>query len=105
MPGGPDGHDFFRGYDSVIDEIAGRGCATAAVVSHGAAIRTWVAARTSNVDVRFAAANTLANTDIVVLDGSPATGWRVDSWTNAAVPDRTGKADLSRYPTNSVGSF
>jgi broad specificity phosphatase PhoE len=80
MPGGPDGHDFFGRFDAAIDAICGEHDGTVAVVSHGAAIRTWIASRTSDVDVRSAAARELANTGIVITNGSVADGWVVEEW-------------------------
>jgi broad specificity phosphatase PhoE len=80
MPGGPNGHDFFGRFDNAIDAIGREHDGTVAVVSHGAAIRSWVAARTSDVNVRDAAANELANTGIVIANGSMADGWIVEAW-------------------------
>lgn len=50
------------------------------MVSHGAAIRVGAAARCSNVDAQYAMSNDLDNTGIVLVDGTPATGWRITSW-------------------------
>lgn len=80
MPGGPNGHDFFERYDSDLEEIAASGASTAAVVSHGAAIRVWVAAHATNVPSVFAAENSLENTGVVVVDGSFTDGWTLTRW-------------------------
>ncbi|WP_141879379.1 histidine phosphatase family protein [Homoserinimonas aerilata] len=80
MPGGPNGHDFFGRYNDDLSAIAGSGASAAAVVSHGAAIRVWVAANARNIDPMFTAENPLENTGIVVLDGSFATGWDLVQW-------------------------
>ncbi|SFN39577.1 histidine phosphatase family protein [Mycetocola miduiensis] len=80
MPGGPDGHEFFGRFDNAIEAIEREHDGTVAVVSHGAAIRTWTAGRTGNVDVQHAAANALANTGIVIANGSMADGWVVEEW-------------------------
>jgi probable phosphoglycerate mutase len=85
MPGGENGTEFLARYDAVVAEAAGSGAATVAVVSHGAAIRVWSAARADNVDVSFAAAHRLANTGVVILEGSPADGWKALSWAGATV--------------------
>jgi probable phosphoglycerate mutase len=94
MPGGESGTEALARYDAVIAEAAESGAGTVAMVSHGAAIRMWTTARADNVDVPFAAARPLDNTGIVVLDGSPADGWKVLSWAGALVeaggPDATG---------------
>lgn len=55
------------------------------MVSHGAVIRMWAAARADNVDVPFAAEHRLDNTGVVVLEGSPTDGWKAVSWAGAVV--------------------
>ncbi|PWI14315.1 histidine phosphatase family protein [Streptomyces sp. Act143] len=85
MPGGENGIEALARYDAVIAEAADSGAGTVAMVSHGAAIRMWTAARAANVDIDFAAARPLDNTGVVVLEGSPADGWKVLSWEGAAV--------------------
>ncbi|MFF3846323.1 histidine phosphatase family protein [Streptomyces sp. NPDC002328] len=91
MPGGENGAEFLARYDAVIAEAAASGAGTVVMVSHGAAIRTWCAARAHNVDVPFAAAHRLANTGVVTLEGSPADGWKALTWAGAMVtPAREG---------------
>ncbi|MFI6403757.1 histidine phosphatase family protein [Streptomyces sp. NPDC050548] len=94
MPGGENGVEALARYDGVIAEAADSGARTVAMISHGAAIRMWTAARADNVDVDFAAARPLDNTGIVILDGSPADGWKALSWAGALVetagPDTEG---------------
>ncbi|QOV34355.1 histidine phosphatase family protein [Streptomyces ferrugineus] len=85
MPGGESGVEALGRYDAVVAEAAGGGAGTVALVSHGAAIRMWTAARADNVDVAFAAAHPLANTGVVVLEGAPGEGWKVLSWAGAVV--------------------
>ncbi|MFI1564706.1 histidine phosphatase family protein [Streptomyces sp. NPDC020490] len=85
MPGGETGADALARYDAVVAEAARSGAATVAMVSHGAAIRVWTAARAGNVDVSFAAARPLANTGVVVLEGSPSDGWTALRWAGATV--------------------
>lgn len=93
MPGGEDGHEMLARFDQAIGEVVARltldaaptGVPTAVVVSHGGAIRTWVASRATNVDAAFAACHQLDNTDVVVIAGDPAIGWRVASWSGHAV--------------------
>ncbi|MEV0481460.1 histidine phosphatase family protein [Streptomyces sp. NPDC050508] len=97
MPGGESGTEALARYDGVIAEAADSGARTVAMVSHGAAIRMWTAARADNVDVSFAAARPLDNTGIVVLDGSPADGWKVLSWAGASV--ETPGPDTDAGPT------
>jgi broad specificity phosphatase PhoE len=85
MPGGRDGHEFFGRYNADLESIAGSGAATAAVVSHGAAIRVWVAANATNVSPMFAAENPLDNTGIVIVEGSFEQGWKLTRWADQPV--------------------
>ncbi|MCI3271167.1 histidine phosphatase family protein [Streptomyces cylindrosporus] len=85
MPGGESGAEALARYDAVVAEAAGSGAGTVAMISHGAAIRMWTAARADNVDVPFAAARPLDNTGVVVLEGSPEDGWKALSWAGAVV--------------------
>ena len=90
MPGGADGHNFFGRFNADIAEIVESGVETAAVVSHGAAIRVWVSGNATNVPRSFAGEHDLGNTGIVVLDGSFDDGWRLLEWESTPV----GGADL-----------
>ncbi|MFE7270481.1 histidine phosphatase family protein [Streptomyces sp. NPDC057623] len=85
MPGGESGTEVLARYDSVVAEAARSGAGTVAMVSHGAAIRMWTAARAVNVDVPFAAARPLDNTGVVILEGTPADGWKALTWAGAVV--------------------
>ncbi|MFJ6727039.1 histidine phosphatase family protein [Streptomyces sp. NPDC091281] len=85
MPGGENGTEFLTRYDAVVAEAAASGARTAVIVSHGAAIRTWTAARARNVDVPYVAARRLANTGVVTLDGTPDTGFTALTWAGATV--------------------
>lgn len=89
MPAGPDGHAFFDRFDAAIALVAGRAerqqHGTVAVVSHGAAIRTWAGLRAEGADHEFAARHVLANTGIVALEGSLATGWTLLHWDGSPV--------------------
>jgi probable phosphoglycerate mutase len=88
MPAGPDGQDFFERFDAaiarVLERVSGQD-ATAAVVSHGAAIRTWAGRRAKDADHEFAAKHVLANTGIVALEGDPDTGWKLIHWDGSPV--------------------
>ncbi|MFC9673396.1 histidine phosphatase family protein [Streptomyces sp. NPDC058430] len=80
MPGGENGVEALGRFDSVVAEAATSGAETVGMVSHGAAIRMWVAARAANVDVAYASSRPLGNTGVVVLSGSPDQGWRTLVW-------------------------
>ena len=85
VPGGESGEEFFARYDEVVAEVAATGVSTAVVVSHGAAIRSWVAARTDNVSIEHAATHPVTNTGAVVVEGSPAEGWTTLAWEGHAL--------------------
>jgi broad specificity phosphatase PhoE len=85
MPGGTSGHEYLRHYDEAIESIEGIGealsggdPATALVVSHGAAIRTWVAIRCEGADVADTASRNLVNTGLLIVAGSTRGGWRLE---------------------------
>lgn len=84
MPGSSNGHDFFTRFDADIAAVASES-GTAAVFSHGAAIRVWTAARARNVPPMFAGSNDLGNTGVVELAGSPEDGWTLVSWAGLPV--------------------
>lgn len=100
MPGGPSGRDFFGRFDADIESVLSTDAAAAAIVSHGAAIRVWVARHARNVGPRFAAEHSLENTGVVVLAGSFRDGWTLVEWagepvggaavTDESAPDPTG---------------
>ncbi|MGN8130265.1 histidine phosphatase family protein [Paenarthrobacter sp. 22069] len=89
MPAGPDGHAFFERFDAAIARVAQRSArhqhGTVAVVSHGAAIRTWTGLRAEGADHEFAARHALANTGIVAVEGNPDTGWNLLHWDGSPV--------------------
>ncbi|MFE5035801.1 histidine phosphatase family protein [Streptomyces sp. NPDC056683] len=85
MLGGESGDEVLGRYDAVVAEAAASGAGTVAMVSHGAVIRLWTAARADNVDVPYAASRPLGNTGVVLLEGSPSDGWKALSWEGAVV--------------------
>lgn len=80
MPGGPDGRAFLSRYDDAVAQLAVQGVESVLVVSHGAAIRAWAAARVADVDVDHAERTPLANTGLVEVEGDPVGGWRLKAW-------------------------
>lgn len=88
MPGGPNGHDFFGRFDTAVESVAREHDGTVAVVSHGAAIRTWVGARARNTDANYAAAHALSNTGVIIVTGSVSAGWDVEEWDGEPVGGR-----------------
>ncbi|MFE9707454.1 histidine phosphatase family protein [Streptomyces sp. NPDC005930] len=100
MPGGETGAEALARLDAVVAEAHDSGARTVAMVSHGAAIRMWVAARADNVDIDYAAHHPLANTGIVVLSGSPGQGWRALLWEGSSLGPRPRTPD----PEDPTGS-
>lgn len=86
LPGGEDGAEALARFDAVVQEAADSGAGTVAVVSHGAVIRMWVAARAGNLGTAYVARHGLGNTGVAVLTGSPAEGWQVLSWEGIQPP-------------------
>ncbi|RFA08504.1 hypothetical protein B7R54_04140 [Subtercola boreus] len=91
IPGGEDGHEFYRRYTAAIETIAAEHPdSTVAVFSHGAAIRAWSSYAAENIDPEFSRSHPLHNTAVVVLEGSPADGWAATYWAGEPM----GGADL-----------
>jgi broad specificity phosphatase PhoE len=85
MPGGESGAEAFARYDGVVAEAAAATSGTALLVSHGAAIRMWVAGRADNVDLALVAAHPLENTGVIIVVGEPSGSWQVDFWSDRIV--------------------
>lgn len=81
VPGGEDGHAFLRRYDDAIAEVVASHApdATAAIVSHGAAIRVWATLATG-LDPEELDGRRLGNTGMVVVEGDPEGGWTLIDW-------------------------
>lgn len=79
LPGASSGREVLAAYDDAVHALE-RTASAAIAVSHGAAIRAWVAARAVDVDVDHVKAHPLANTGAITLEGSSAGGWRVLTW-------------------------
>jgi broad specificity phosphatase PhoE len=80
MPGGETGLEFFERFDDAIADILAEQGKTVVAVSHGAAIRTWVAARCENTDGSFAGSHQLDNTGAAILEGDHVRRWRLIDW-------------------------
>jgi broad specificity phosphatase PhoE len=83
MPGGTSGHEFLAAFDESVRAIED-GALTAVAVSHGAAIRTWVAARCRDVDPAAISGRPLPNTGALIVEGSAGSGWRLAAWLDEA---------------------
>ena len=87
MPGAETGHEVIERFDQVVDEAEALGVDSVVLVSHGAMIRAWCAARTGNVDLDFVSNHYVVNTGIVVIEGSTEGGWEVESWLGESVSE------------------
>lgn len=79
LAGGETGREFAARFDAVVAEAAASGHGTVALVSHGAAIRSWTGLRARGLDAAFVADHPLENTGVVILVGS-GTDWVLESW-------------------------
>lgn len=104
MPGGPDGHETFGRFDEVIAELLASGLQTAAIVSHGAMIRSWAGARAANLGPDYVTRNILGNTGVVVLEGDGG-GWEALSWMGEAIGGRALQGTLADGPAGDAVRF
>ncbi|CAM3000473.1 histidine phosphatase family protein [Actinomyces slackii] len=68
-------------------DAAAAGGGTALLVAHGTILRLWTAlaaAKASGVDPAWIANSPLPNTGIAVVEGGPASGWRLLDWNEGA---------------------
>lgn len=80
MPGGETGVEFLERYDADVTTVTSSGAETVVLVSHGAAIRTWVATRVAEAASHPEAVQPLHNTGVITVEGHPSTGWRLVDW-------------------------
>ncbi|WP_455356490.1 histidine phosphatase family protein [Streptomyces sp. SYSU K217416] len=92
VPGGENGLEVLERFDGVVDEAVQSGAETVALLSHGVAIRVWLAAHALNVTTEDVKRRELDNTGIVMADRASDGTWRVVSWaglpTGPAVDER-----------------
>lgn len=106
MPGGETGHEFFARYDDAVSAAtSGGGGGPVAIVSHGAAIRTWVTARCVDVEGGFAGTHQLLNTGLAHLESvgeqDPGAGrrWRLVEWRRDPIGGASLVDELADDPT------
>ena len=80
MPGSETGEEFLARFDAAVRTIVDAGHEAALVVSHGAALRTWVSTRMEPHPDAPPATQPLHNTALIVLKGDVDEGWRMVSW-------------------------
>lgn len=78
MPGGETGSEFLARYDDAVAAACVERPDVLLLVSHGAAIRTWVSHRASGEHAPIHEG--LHNTGCITLDGDPDSGWHIVSW-------------------------
>ncbi len=79
-PGGETAVGFFERFDAAVADAAARGHAAVALVSHGAALRTWIGHRVRGFTASQAAQRHLGNTAVVVVDSDGEGGWTFVAW-------------------------
>ncbi|MEO5663990.1 MAG: histidine phosphatase family protein [Nocardioides sp.] len=107
MPGGETGEHFLSRYDEAIASTCAAGVDSALVVSHGAAIRTWVTHRANGEHAPIHEG--LHNTGCITLDGNLDDGWTVANWGRepiggAWLDDPTAPDPTGDDPAQSSGS-
>jgi broad specificity phosphatase PhoE len=85
MPGGENGIEVYERFNDVVNEAAEVASGCVAFFAHGQVLRSWVAAHTDNVGVDYASTHLLHNTGVIVVEGSPADGWRALTWMGQAL--------------------
>ena len=83
MPGAETGLEFFNRFDDAIGDILATKAKVIVAVSHGAAIRTWVAARCEKTNGAFAGTHQLDNTGVAILEGDRVRDWHLIEWQSA----------------------
>ena len=104
VPGGESGDEFFARFTAAVAQIAASHDGTVAVFSHGAALRTWASATSSNIDEAFSRSHELRNTAMIVLEGSPADGWTATHWDGEPVGGERLDDRAAADPTGDPGA-
>ncbi len=99
MPGGETGEEFLARFDAAVATIAEAGHDAALVVSHGAALRTWVSTRMQPHPDAPPATQPLHNTALIVLEGDADAGWQMVSWQGHPVGGATPDGPSLEDPT------
>ncbi|MFT3877598.1 MAG: histidine phosphatase family protein [Propioniciclava sp.] len=86
VPGGEDADTFFARFDDAIARIATSVASSALLVSHGAALRMWLAASGRGMAVEDIIGRRMGNTTVVTLEGSPDTRWEFVDWDEVDQP-------------------
>lgn len=104
MPGGETGEEFLDRFDRAVREIVAVGHDAALVVSHGAALRTWVSTRMTPHPDAPPSTQPLHNTALIVLDGDVDAGWEMVSWQGHPVGGELLEDPTAEDPTGDLDS-
>ena len=104
MPGGETGEEFLARYDAAVRTISAAGHDAALVVSHGAALRTWVNTRMTPHPDAPPATQPLHNTALIVLEGDVESGWEMVSWQGHPVGGEFLEDPTAEDPTGDLDS-
>ncbi len=94
MPGGSTGAQVVGRFDAVVEEMTELVArrvgedGTAALFAHGAMLRTWATVRGTDGETRrdlLERVQPLHNTGMIVMTGTAAGSWRIESWAGRAL--------------------
>ncbi len=102
MPGGETGAEFVERYTADVETIAADGHEEALLVSHGAAIRTWLSSVLPDLAASPQATAPLHNTAHITVQGHPSTGWELVQWTGDPVGGAYLEDEAAADPTGDV---
>lgn len=97
MPGGETGAEFLARYDEAVHDASSQGVDSLLIVSHGAAIRSWVTHRAGGTHAPIH--HPLHNTACITLDGSPEKGWQILEWHRDPIGGRWLEDESAPDPT------
>lgn len=104
MPGGETGEEFLARFDRAVRQIVAADHGAALVVSHGAALRTWVSTRMNPHPDAPPATQPLHNTALIVLEGDVEAGWEMVSWQGHPVGGELLDDPTAEDPTGDLDS-
>jgi probable phosphoglycerate mutase len=104
MPGAETGEEFLARFDRAVREIVAGEHDAALIVSHGAALRTWVSTRMTPHPDAPPATQPLHNTALIVLEGDFDAGWEMVSWQGHPVGGELLEDPTAEDPTGDLDS-
>lgn len=90
LEGGETANEFLARFNAAVAGIEAQGHDSVALVSHGAALRVWALAQDPSVPEEFS--GLLHNTEWIVVNGSSASGWKVERWGQHHLSEQTNTA-------------